>query len=166
MKNSSPQRGFSLVEMLIVIGIVAIMATIAVPSLASFVNQTRLNSMRNLLTNDINTARSEAIKSNVRVAICAANNAHSDCSGNADWDINGWIVCPASGAACNTAASAIVVRQSVVGITLAASTVNPIIFTPSGSATALQAIALTGKTGSQPGTLSVAATGFVSYKKN
>lgn len=161
------QRGYSLMELVIVIAIVGIMATIAIPSLTSFVNQNRLNSVKTLLVNDINTARSEAIKSNTRVSICASNNTASDCAASADWAQNGWLVCPASGAGCNTAVSAIVVRAAVLnGIAITANSTNAITFRPIGSSLAAAQMNLSGKTGAQSGVVAVSATGYVTYRNN
>src|SRR5487761_2392969 len=132
MKFYSQQQGFTLLEALIVVAIVAIGATIAVPSLVSFVNQTKLNSLKTLLVNDMNTARSEAIKSNVRVIACAANSAATNCATNTNWEVSGWLVCRAAGAACDTTAAL------------------------------AQQIVLTGKPGTKSITVNVANIGFVS----
>lgn len=166
MKFYSQQQGFTLLEALIVVAIVAIGATIAVPSLVGFVNQTKLNSLKTLLVNDMNTARSEAIKSNVRVIACAANSAATNCATNTNWEVSGWLVCPAAGAACDTTASAIIVRPPVTnGITLAATNAS-VTFKPIGTALTTAALAqqivLTGKPGTKSITVNVANTGFVS----
>jgi type IV fimbrial biogenesis protein FimT len=167
MSYRSQQHGFSLGELMIVVAIVAVMATIAVPSLASFVNQTRLNSVRSLLMNDINTARSEAIKNNTRMAICAANTAGTNCAASTNWALNGWLICVALGAGCDTTASAVVVRPAAGnGVVMTSGSTNAVIFRPIGSAVTAEQVALSGKTGAQSGVVSIATTGFVSYLKN
>lgn len=164
MKHHSLQRGFSLIEVLIVIAIAAIMATIAVPDLISFVNLNRINSLRGMLLNDFSTARSEAIKSNVRVAICAANSTATDCSTSSNWATNGWLICNASGAGCDTTASAIVVRPTVRN-NMAVSGIAAVIFRPIGTAVAAGQINLSGPRGAQSGVISIATTGTVTYTK-
>lgn len=174
MKYHSLQRGFSLIEVLIVIAIAAIMAVIAMPSLLSFVNQNRLNRTKIMLANDINSARSEAIKSNSRYVICPANSTTTDCSITSDWATTGWLICPALGtnANCDTAQSAVVIRPKLSnGISIVATT-SPyaVIFRSIGTATAAtgtaiaapQTFSLTGATGATPGSVAVAITGAVS----
>ena len=60
-----------MVELMIVVAIAAILATIAVPSFSDFINNTRLTSTMTQLTGDLNRARSEAIKRNSWVLVCA-----------------------------------------------------------------------------------------------
>lgn len=174
MKHHRQHRGFSLIEVLIVISIAAIMATIAVPSLLGFVNQNRLNRTRIMLANDINSARSEAIKSNARYVICPANSSQTDCAITADWATTGWLVCPALGlnANCDTTKTVTVIRPALSnGLSIkAASTPYAVIFRSIGAATAAsgtaaavpQTFSLTGASGSTPGSVAVAITGAVS----
>lgn len=167
MNGKYDQNGFTLLEVIIVVAIVGIMSVIAIPSLSNYVNQTRLDSVKTLLINDINTARSEAIKSNTRVAICPANAGGTDCNASTDWAINGWLICPASGAGCDAAASSVVIRPAAqTGVVVTAASTAPVIFRSIGTPTAATTFALSGKTGTKPGTLSVTNTGFVSYAKN
>lgn len=91
MKYRSGQEGVTMLEMLVVIAIAAIFATISVPSMADYVRNTRLSSARMQLINDLNLARSEAIKRNARVLVCSGTAA--GCAGSADWAKTGWAVC-------------------------------------------------------------------------
>lgn len=84
-------KGFSLLELLTVIAIVAIFATMAVPSLTNFVRDNQLTSARMQIVADLNTARSEAIKRNKRVLVCSGD--ATGCIANADWALSGWILC-------------------------------------------------------------------------
>ena len=159
--------GFTLMELMVVISIVAIMAAIALPSFRDFINQTRLTQAKTLLANDINTARSEAIRSNARYIVCPSNAGATDCAATTDWAINGWLVCPALGttASCTGAAAIVLVRPPVTnGIIIAGASAGGIIFTPIGTATAAQTISLTGATGTTPGSVAVAITGAVSIQ--
>jgi type IV fimbrial biogenesis protein FimT len=84
-------RGLSLFEMLIVMTIVAILTTIAIPSYKYVTNANRIASELNGLLGDLQFARSEAIKEGATVEVCVSTNGTSCAAGNNVWN-NGWIV--------------------------------------------------------------------------
>lgn len=86
------QRGFTMIELLIVIAIVAIVAVIAVPSLRGTLNDFRQKSAHGLLVSDLNQARGEAIKRNTRVLVCVRNTAGTGCAVSTNW-LAGWVAC-------------------------------------------------------------------------
>jgi len=69
--------------------VVAITATMFVPSMQSFVANNRLISVANGLVSDLSLARSEAIKRGVSVTLCQSSNGTA-CN-NSSWSY-GWIV--------------------------------------------------------------------------
>ncbi len=85
------QNGFSLVELMVTIGILAIVLAIAVPSLKSFVLGSRIATQVNDLVGAINLARSEAVKRGGGVRICKSSDGVSCASAGTDWAI-GWLV--------------------------------------------------------------------------
>lgn len=92
MQTKQLQTGVTLMEMLVVVAIAAILATIAGPSFSDFVNNTRLNSTMTQLASDLNHARVEAIKRNSWMLVCVSNAAGTDCGTGTNWQ-NGWLVC-------------------------------------------------------------------------
>lgn len=60
--NRRISRGVTLVELAVVIAIVGILAAFSVPSMARFINDTRVSNATNELVNAINLTRMEAIK--------------------------------------------------------------------------------------------------------
>jgi type IV fimbrial biogenesis protein FimT len=88
-------RGYSLVELIVTMTIVAIVIGIAVPSYKYVTNSNRVSAEVNLLLGDLQYARSEAVKEGSTVSVCQSNNAQTatpTCSPNgANW-ATGWIV--------------------------------------------------------------------------
>ena len=82
--------GFTLIELMITLAIVAILLTVGVPSLKTFMQGNQLVASTNELVSALHVARSEAIKLNAKVSICSSSNGTS-CSGSSSWK-EGWIV--------------------------------------------------------------------------
>jgi type IV fimbrial biogenesis protein FimT len=81
-------RGFTLIELLITLVIAAILAVLAVPSFNNLTLSTKLNSIANSFVTSAHLARSEAIKRNMIVTLCASSNGTS-CTGG--WE-DGWVI--------------------------------------------------------------------------
>jgi type IV fimbrial biogenesis protein FimT len=92
-------HGFTLVELMVVLTIVAILATLTAPSLSHLIASTRMSSNVNVFLADIRYARSESIRRGGGVTMCrsdapeAANPvcAHDSGAGNTGW-VSGWII--------------------------------------------------------------------------
>lgn len=89
MKN----RGFTLIELMVTIAIVAILATVAVPSFRDIIVNNRMASQANALVSALTLARSEAVKQNQTATVCASSNGTSctTCATGVDWAC-GWLV--------------------------------------------------------------------------
>ena len=142
MQSNRQQAGVTMIELMIVIAIAAILASIAAPSFSDFINNTRLTSTMSQLTSDLNRARSEAIKRNSWVLVCVRS-SNTACGAGTDW-ANGWLVCQDSsddgtnncdsGTAANP--NPITVHQAInTSFTLTGSA-DSIRFNPNGTGTA------------------------------
>lgn len=83
-------RGVTLFEMVVVMGVVAILMAIAIPSYHYISNSNRISAEVNGLLGDLQFARAEAIKEGQTVSVCVSSNGTS-CTGGTSWQ-NGWIV--------------------------------------------------------------------------
>lgn len=83
-------KGFTLVELLMVLVVFSLLAAVGVPSMARIIDSTRLSSYSNGLLSSMYLARSEAIKRNARVALCKSATGLV-CITGGGWE-QGWIV--------------------------------------------------------------------------
>src|SRR5215469_2877214 len=84
------QRGFTLMELLVVMAIVAILLGLGVPSFRYITNAYRMSAEVNGLLGDLQFARAEAIREGQTVTVCASTNGTA-CTGGGNW-ASGWIV--------------------------------------------------------------------------
>lgn len=76
-------RGFTLVELMITVSVMAILAAIAMPSVTAMINNSRAAGQTEELVSSLQLARAEAIRRNARVTICAG--VAGSCSGSGTW---------------------------------------------------------------------------------
>ena len=88
MKNTN-HKGFTLLELMITLAIVAIVMAIAVPNMSQFVKNDRLTSYTNALISDLMLARGKAVQRNQPTIVCASSD-QATCTGG-DFK-EGWIV--------------------------------------------------------------------------
>lgn len=94
LRKGAPSRridaiGFTLVELMVTIAVMAILLGIAVPSFNEAMLGSKLSSFANSLSGSALLARSEAIKRNAPVTLCVSSTGTA--CGTGSWE-QGWIV--------------------------------------------------------------------------
>lgn len=84
-------RGFTLIEVLFTLVILAVLLSLAAPSMRNVVLDQRVKTVASDIHATLIFARSEAIKRNQYVAVCSMTNDGSGCQNSTDW-ARGWIV--------------------------------------------------------------------------
>jgi len=87
---SARQHGFTLVELIVTIALLAILTTLAIPSFSEMLRQWRRDSATRELTTTLQLARSESIKSSRQIVVCPSTDQES-CADGTEWN-TGWIV--------------------------------------------------------------------------
>lgn len=86
-------RGFTLIELMVAVAVLAVLMTVAVPSYQRMVLNNRMAAQANDLISALSLGRSEAVKRAANVTVCASSNGAA-CTGT--W-AQGWIVRDAAG---------------------------------------------------------------------
>lgn len=110
--------GFTLVELMITLTILGILSAFALPELSKLVRDQRVKTATTDVYASLIYARSEAIKRNQNVAVCASTNG-TGCANSTNW-ATGWIVFVDSDANGAPATTADILRKqdAVSGVTL------------------------------------------------
>jgi type IV fimbrial biogenesis protein FimT len=147
-------RGFTLVELMVTIAVMVVLAMIAVPSYDNVLLSNRLGAYATDLVAASQLARSEAIKRNAQVTLCASSNG-SSCASNGQWEA-GWIVvsdgqvvqkqgAAASGYRIRDGAGQSALRFEGTGVGATAATLSICRASPAGSQERMVKISATGR---------------------
>jgi type IV fimbrial biogenesis protein FimT len=166
--------GFTMIELLIVLTVVAVLATLGAPAFGEFVRNMRLASGMSDLNSDLLLARSESIRRNSRVLVCPRSSTTSmTCATTvtAETWMNGWLVCydTDADAACDAASASdpnpVRVRNAPASPLVLAGPAAATTFFPVGSASGAATFTMTAGTASTR-TITVAPSGNVSSSKS
>jgi len=86
---AASSRGFTLIELMIAVGLTGLLLSLAVPALDMFTTSARSTSAVNDFVSSMHVARSTAITTNFRTTVCASAGG-ANCEA-VSWD-QGWIV--------------------------------------------------------------------------
>ncbi len=85
------QSGFTLIELMFTIVVLAVLLGIGVPNFRDFIRNSRLSTAANDLLADLNLARSESVKRRVVVTLCKTTNGTS-CDTSTTSPLRRWMV--------------------------------------------------------------------------
>ena len=165
MRRRRPTRGFTLLELIVVLVIVAMVLAFALPSFRTLILNRRINGLTESLFNSLSYARNQALSNDEAVTVCPYSAPSSTTCGT-NWSA-GWIVVkqPSSG----TSSVVNTTTLSATGPTLKATTyggttsVTQITFNGRGLLNTAQVLltACDSRGSTQARSILIYATGFV-----
>jgi len=176
-RNLNNKRGFSLIELMVVLAIAAILLGVGLPSFKDFLANSKMAETNNALVHSIQLARSTSVERLEATGVCVSNEPMLDdasCAIGSNYN-NGWFVyVDSDGDGLRGVAEDIVERVDAPGaaFTFAPSTTfeNQIYFNDSGSSINVAGVPISGTigidyaNGLQVRLITVSANGRVSTK--
>lgn len=162
--HAGQQKGFTALELIVTMTIVAILLATAVPAIKNYSWNLRMKTAMDTLRSDLNLARGRAISHNIQTVICPVS-TNGDCSGQSAWQ-GGWIVFADLNADRNKQTGEPLLKQSdaIAMLDISSSrSRNRLRFYPNGSAPGSNASILfcDSRGAAEAGTLSVSNSGRI-----
>lgn len=139
---SRPSRGFTLIELMVTVVVLAILAGIALPNFRDFMRRSAVTAQSNAVLADLQYARNDAITRRVVTELCGSTDGTA-CTGSNTFE-GGWVVyretAPGSAATFTSADEVLRVTQAKSGISVrlvddTGTAVNDVGFSQDGSTT-------------------------------
>ena len=111
-RNDAGSGGFTLVELMIGVAVVAVLLAVAVPSFQALIERQRLKGAGELVLSELQFARSEAIKQNTQVDVVFDGEGTADWCYGIDDDLSSECDCEESPADCTVAGEVRVVSNA------------------------------------------------------
>ena len=92
VSQSVQNAGFTLIELMIVMVIVAIFVTVGVPNFQNLISDNRLSTQTNRIVASLQFARSEALKTGTQVIVCRSTDGSTCAAGTGTTWETGWLV--------------------------------------------------------------------------
>jgi len=137
-RGASGVRGFSLLELMVVLALASVLATLAIPSYQALLQRWALRTEAQALVDDLRHARAQALSRGQSVSICPSVDGRM-CAAHADWG-HGWLIFLDLDANRVIAATELVLRQHRVTSTIRSISSNSnaslagLTFAPNGQA--------------------------------
>jgi type IV fimbrial biogenesis protein FimT len=90
LKARAPQRGFTIIEIMISLTVLAVLITLGAPGFADWIQAQRIRSSAEAITNGMQVARGEAIRQNLAVSL------------GLEPPTTAWTVCPSTVSPCDS----------------------------------------------------------------
>lgn len=126
-------RGFTLVELLIAVLLLAVLLTLAAPAFMSFVTNTRLTSQANELVADLMLTRGEAAARSTSVMLCKAASSTTCATSGTDWSSGRIIWADTNGNSTLDSTEVIKYTQELTGDVVLTASSSQITFLPYGN---------------------------------
>lgn len=139
LQKNYRQFGFTLVELMVVVFIIAAIAVFGVPSFGNYIANRKVNAAATQIASSLQMARSQAVTLGRNVGICGTNQTATSCANGSNWS-DGWIVYISSEGGAGVAK--VLQAYYVADVNIAA---TQLIVNPSGMATGAANIVVTPK---------------------
>ena len=90
-KMNAKQAGFTLLELMLTVALLAVVMGFGLPNMQEFVRNSRMSSSANDIISDFNFARSEAVKRRVPITLCKSQDGAA-CDADDSDPFNRWII--------------------------------------------------------------------------